>query len=318
VRRTLSALPATLAVVALAVTLAGCSAPAADPDGFDQDGCATSGPASESVKVTGDFGEEPKVEFKEDLTAANANTERSVVIEGDGKGEVVELGSSVTVNLVFYDVATSTEIIPFTENPEPLAISNQILPGIVDTLTCATPGQRIVGVVPPERAFGADGNADAGIGPDATLLVVFDVVDVTPPLTPSEWTENVPTVTRDDAGMPTVTIPDVPAPTELQSTVLVEGDGDVVERGDNVTLDYQGTSWDTKTVFDQSFGKAPITNPVAGFVPGFTAALVGQKVGSTILVTIPPQYAYGTDPAAHELGGQTLVFLIDIKATEAP
>ena len=314
-RKTLSALPAALAVIAIAVTLAGCSAPAEqDADGFDKNGCATSGPASESVKVTGDFGDEPKVEFTEDLTAKN--TERSVLIEGDGKGEAVELGSSVTVNLVFYDVATSAEIIPFTENPDPLAIENTILPGIVDTLTCTKAGQRVVGVVPPERAFGADGNPDAGIGPDATLLVVFDVVAVTPPLTPAEWTDNVPTVTRDAAGLPTVTIPDGAPPTELQSTVLVEGDGDVVARGDNVTIDYQGTSWDTKTIFDQSFGKAPITNPVSGFVPGFTAALVGQKVGSTILVTIPPELAYGTDPAAHELGGQTLVFLIDIKATE--
>jgi FKBP-type peptidyl-prolyl cis-trans isomerase len=313
VRKTLSALPAALAVVALAVTLAGCSAPATqDSDGFDEDGCATSGPASESVKVTGDFGDEPKVEFKEDMTAGNKNTERSVVIDGDGKGDAVELGSTVTVNLVFYDVKTSSEIIPFTENPEPLAISDQILPGIIDTLTCATAGQRVVGVVPPERAFGADGNTDAGIGPDATLLVVFDVVEVTPPLEPSEWTDNVPTVTRDDAGIPTVTIPDAPAPTELQMTILEEGDGDVVERGDTITLDYQGTSWETKTVFDQSFGKEPITNAVSGFVPGFTAALVGQKVGSTILVVIPPEYAYGTDPDAHALGGQTLVFLIDI------
>lgn len=313
-RKTLSALPAALAVVALAVTLAGCSAPAQDSDGFDEDGCATSGPASESVKVSGDFGDEPKVEFAEDLTAEN--TERSVVIEGDGEGDAVELGSSVTVNLVFYDVKTSSEIIPFTENPEPLQIEENILPGIIDTLTCATAGQRVVGVVPPERAFGAEGNADAGIGPDATLLVVFDVVEVAPPLTPAEWTDNVPTVTRDDAGLPTVTIPDVPAPTELQMTVLEEGDGDVVARGDNITLDYQGTSWETKTVFDQSFGKEPITNAVTGFVPGFSAALVGQKVGSTILVVIPPEYAYGTDPEAHALGGQTLVFLIDIVATE--
>ena len=35
-----------------------------------------------------------------------------------------------------------------------------------------------------------------------------------------------------------------------------------------------------------------------------------------MIVVIPPEYAYGTDPAAHELGGQTLVFLIDIQATE--
>jgi len=29
-------------------------------------------------------------------------------------------------------------------------------------------------------------------------------------------------------------------------------------------------------------------------------------------VTIPPQYAYGTDTAGGELAGQTLVFLVEI------
>ena len=48
-------------------------------------------------------------------------------------------------------------------------------------------------------------------------------------------------------------------------------------------------------------------------IKGFEAALVGQKVGSSVLVVIPPEYAYGTDPNAHELGGQTLVFLLDIE-----
>ena len=163
-RRTLSALPAALAVAALAVTLAGCSAPATqDADGFDEDGCATSGPASESVKVSGDFGDEPKVEFDEDLTVEN--TQRSVVIEGKGEAcrarqrSVPSTSSSTTSR-------SSTELIPFTESPEPLTLDEaSLLPGIVDTLTCATAGERVVGVVPPSRAFGADGQADVGVGP---------------------------------------------------------------------------------------------------------------------------------------------------------
>jgi len=51
-------------------------------------------------------------------------------------------------------------------------------------------------------------------------------------------------------------------------------------------------------------------------ITGFAAAIVGQKVGSTVLVSIPPDLAYGTDPAKHELGGQTLVFLIHIEAAQ--
>ena len=53
-------------------------------------------------------------------------------------------------------------------------------------------------------------------------------------------------------------------------------------------------------------------------IQGFGAALVGQKVGTKLIVTIPPEYAYGTDAAGAELGGQTLVFLVEIEDTEPP
>ena len=226
----------------------------------------------------------------------------------------------MTVNLVFYDVATLGGDHPVHREPGPardLATTSS-----PESSTPSPARRRASGSSAsfrPERAFGADGNPDAGIGPDATLLVVFDVVEVAPPLTPSEWTEDVPTVTRDAAGIPTVTIPDAPAPTELQ----IDGarGGRRRRRRPRRHASRSTTrapSWETKTVFDQSFGKEPITIAVSGFVPGFSAALVGQKVGSTILVVIPPEYAYGTDPEAHALGGQTLVFLIDILATEGP
>ena len=83
-----------------------------------------------------------------------------------------------------------------------------------------------------------------------------------------------------------------------------------------MTLDYQGTSWQTREIFDQSYGAEPISLAANGFVKGFSAAIEGQKVGSTLLVTIPAEYAYGTDPAAHDLGGQTLLFVIEIKGVE--
>ena len=50
-------------------------------------------------------------------------------------------------------------------------------------------------------------------------------------------------------------------------------------------------------------------------MPGFVQALAGQKVGSQVLVVIPPALGYGEDAKAHELGGKTLVFVIDILAT---
>ena len=310
--------PIAVSIAVLALTLVGCAPAApADKDGFDEKGCATSGSASESVKVSGDFGTEPKVEFKKDLTVDH--TQRTVDIKG--KGDAAKPGDDVTVDLVLYDVATSKQLLStgYSGAPQTFGLDPaSVLTGIVDVLNCAKAGERVVGVVPPERAFGATGQTDLGVAADATLIFVMDVVKIAAPPTPAEWTDDVPTVTRDASGTPTVTFPDTAPPTELLLSVLTPGDGDVVKSGDNVTVNYQGTSWDTKKIFDQSYGGDPATFSTGGVIPGFEAALVGQKVGSSIIVSIPPELAYGTDPNAHELGGQTLVFVIDILKTAAP
>jgi len=187
-------------------------------------------------------------------------------------------------------------------------------------IDCVPVGSRTVTVAPAETLYGDTGNESIGVAPGETMVIVMDVVEVQEPLKPSEWTEIVPEVEFGAEGeSPTVTIPDVEPSTELQVHIIEEGDGDTVAAGDSVTLQYQGISWDTGEVFDESYARGePATFPTDGVIQGFGAALVGQKVGTKLIVTIPPELAYGTDPAAHELGGQTLVFLVEIEGTEAP
>jgi peptidylprolyl isomerase len=264
------------------------------------------------VTVTGDYGTEPTVKFDKGLTAKS--TERSVAIKGDG--DAVQSGDAVKVQYTIFNGSTG-ESIDATQYSDDSAVSftvGSLLPGLNKTIECSTVGSRVIGVIPPADAFQDAGSPDLGVGADDSLVFVADIVEITPPLTPAEWTENVPDVTFADDGTPTVAIPAGNPPTELLSTVLTEGDGPVVANTDTVTIDYQGTSWTTGEMFDQSFDKTADTRPVNTYVPGFTAAIVGQKVGSTVLVTIPPEDAYGTDPAAHPLGGQTLVFVVVIEA----
>ena len=87
---------------------------------------------------------------------------------------------------------------------------------------------------------------------------------------------------------------------------------------DTAQVHYSGLTPDG-VMFDSSVKRGePATFATDQVIQGFGAALVGQKVGTKLIVTIPPELAYGTDPAAHELGGQTLVFLVEIEGTEAP
>ena len=301
-------------VVGLVAGLTACSAaeekPAPSKEASATDCIAESGASSEAVNVDGEFGAAPTVKFDFPLKATE--TERTVVVEGDG--DVVASGDVISTGFVMYNATTGEEIsnsIAEGQAAELTVSTESILEGLVNTLQCSTVGSRVVAVIPPAEMWGEQGYPDLGIEGTDSVVMVADVVSIVPPLTPAEWTDNVPEVELGDA--PVVTLPEGEAPAELQLAVLEEGDGDVVKATDTVTLDYQGTSWQTREVFDQSYGKEPITAPANGFVKGFTAALVGQKVGSTVLVTIPAEFAYGPSPDAHELGGQSLVFLIQIK-----
>jgi hypothetical protein len=181
---------------------------------------------------------------------------------------------------------------------------------------CVPIGSRVVTTVPGAELFGDAGNESIGIEPGENVVIVTDVLEVVELPEPGAWTENVPEVTFDDAGLPTVAIPAVEPSAELLVAVLEEGDGATVAEGEMVTLDYQGLKWSDGTVFDQSYGAEPANFATNQVIQGFGAALVGQKVGTRLIVTIPPELGYGAEPSEENpLAGETLVFLIEIKDT---
>lgn len=304
------------AVPALVLALAAC-APTEEPQEPETIGtdspvaCTPSGPISEAISVSDNVGEQPEIDFNAPVSVSAV--QRTVVVEGDGP--TLQDNAIAQIHFTLVNGESGTEIDSTGYTVEGLfqanVDENVLLSGLVKTIRCAKVGSRIVSVVPPTDAFGSQGNESLGINPDDALVFVVDVVDV---LQPAAWEDDVPEVTFADDGTPTVTLPDTAPPAELVMTVLEQGDGETVTASSAPQLDYQGTSWDTGEVFDQSYGKQPIALPATQYVKGFTAALLGQKVGSTLLVSIPPALAYGTDPAAHDLGGQTLVFLIQIRS----
>ncbi len=321
----------TLAVAAMvAISVVSCSSSSLSADASCE--ATASGAHSSSIKVSGDFGKEPKVTMPP--TFEVKKTERSVLISGDGAA--VLGGELVTANYGAYNASTGKpvkldETSTWTETT--FAVDDTMkssLVGLYKTLKCSHVGDRIVSAIPAGELFGAMGvdMTPLGIGAKDTLVFIFDINKVEPaptdtpapdaepkPLaTPSEWVENVPTVDL-AADVPVVTLPATSPPTELQLKVITEGTGALVaDQKSSVTVDYQGISWDTGTIFDQSYTRGePATFPVGGVIEGFAAAMLGQKVGATVLVTIPPAYGYGEGEISDkDLKGQTLVFLIQI------
>ena len=149
-----------------------------------------------------------------------------------------------------------------------------------------------------------------------TIASLTDVIGEKKQLVPEAWKQNAAKVTFDAKGKPTLKLPDIVPPSSLLLKVLRQGDGDVVKDGDTVTVDYQGTNWRTGKIFDQSYGKQPASFATDQVVPGFGAALVGQKVGTRLVVSIPSKYGYGEtgNESAGIKGTDTLFFVVDILA----
>jgi FKBP-type peptidyl-prolyl cis-trans isomerase len=269
-----------------------------------------SGKGSEDVKVTGDFGKKQTATFKTPL--ASTDIERTVVTKGTGaattKGQTVE--SLISVYLGKDGKALGSEPVSLTVGDE------SMIKAFTAGIDCVPIGSRVVVTAPAKDMYGDQGNPQLGITAKDTLVIVTDVIGLKKQLVPQAW-KDAPKVLFDGQGKPTVKLPATKPPTDLLLKVLRQGDGDVVKAGDSVTVDYQGTSWDSKKIFDQSYGKQPATFTTDGVVEGFGAALVGQKVGTRLIVSIPPKYAYGEKGAGQELSGQTLVFVIEIKKTAA-
>jgi peptidylprolyl isomerase len=316
-------------VLGLVGSLAACSAAA--PEASSECTPTKSGKASDSVKVTGDFGAKPKVEIKDPLSAST--TQRSVVIEGDGA--VAEAGNDVTMEFTIYNGATGEAIegggTAYEEEPAAFTLDENLIAGFTKTLECSTEGSRVVGVFSPADGIVAENLESFGMTKDDSLVMVADLISTEKAATvlpksdgeAQEMPEGFPAVelsiADDETGTPTVTLPGGDAPAELQIATTIKGDGKEVADGDSVTVNYQGINWRTGEVFDQSWGAEPATFPTDQVVSGFGQALVGQTVGSQVIAVIPPDLGYGPQGGNEQAGilaDDTLVFVIDILATK--
>ncbi len=127
---------------------------------------------------------------------------------------------------------------------------------------------------------------------------------------------------------PTVTFPASQPPKQLTEQTLVAGSGTPVAAGDIVVTNYVGEIWPTKTgsapkVFDSSFSRGAPTPFVIGtgtVIPGFDKTLVGKRMGTRMLLSIPPADGYGSsgNSQAGISGTDTLVFVVDLLADYKP
>ena len=112
---------------------------------------------------------------------------------------------------------------------------------------------------------------------------------------------------------PEVDFPEGPAPSSLEITDLVIGEGVEAQHGGTVDVHYVGVEFESGEEFDSSWDRGQSARfPLDALIPGWQEGIPGMKVGGRRRLVVPPELAYGPAVAGHRLSGKTLIFVIDL------
>lgn len=275
----------------------------------------------DAVKVAGDTGKKPTVTFAKPFSVAS--TQSKVIKEGSGP-KLAE-GQEVVVDYVGINGRDSKEFDSSWKNGAPTSFGlakGQLINGFVTGLVGKPVGSRVLITIPPKDGYGANGQPQAGIKGTDSLVFVIDVKKAYKPLSKAEGTKvtppkGLPTVKTDAKDIPTaITIPKgAAAPKKLVAQPLIKGKGPKVTAKQTINFHYMAVNWRTGKPFDSSWQRGKYENlPLAQTpVKGLTEGLVGQTVGSRVLLVLPPNKSFGQDlPQTDVKKTDTVVFVVDI------
>lgn len=291
----------------LLLALAGCG----DDDGSGADALA----GFEGISIAGDLGKKPEVDWKGQFEAEKPETK--VLIEGDGK-EVVD-GDKVEVNVWIGNGWTQKEAYTTYRkggSAETFTVDDQLSPVFKDALLGQAIGSRVAVVAPSADVFGEGGNAQMDIGNQDSVIVVLDLMKLFQPPKAKDVTANrMPTIVEEKGEVVSLDFTGLPAPkadANLLRYVVEEGDGDTLTETSTVTADYLGMVYKGEKPFDESFSAEPAEFSLQEVVQGWTYGLAGLKVGSRVLLQIPPALGYGAQEQEGIPANSSLYFVVDI------
>lgn len=304
-----------LVPIAACAALAGCGGSS-----------GSSGDVNKTVSVTGSFNKPPKVTIPAQVPGSKLAY--STAIKGTGSALVA--GDVTLANVVLYKWSGSKHrLLDSTFSSGPQLIPTTVgLPGLATALKGEHIGSRILAVLPPKYGYGTSGDSNLGVTGKDTLVWVLDLLQQFSPGASASGSQaasgggKLPTVTAKSGQQPVVSVPKSAPPSKLSATTLIQGTGPKLTSGQTVVAQYVGVNWRTGKVFSASWPSKsqPQGEPFAfqlggGVIAGWNQALPGQRVGSRVMLVIPPALGYGPNggqPSAGIKKTDSLVFVIDI------
>ncbi len=317
---------AALGTVLLIPALAACSSSSTGDAGATapaQSAGVTAAAGLSSVSFSGDVGKSLSATWH---TTVASPTSTSVTTLVKGTGSTVADGDTVSTYLWIGDGTTKKVAYSDYTNGTPESIPNNGSLSALFTklLTGSTYGSRVVAVTTPSDLLGSSsGDPQLGIGANDSLVVVADIVKkATVSPTPSDSAVHTASPSKlpkvilqkgKPAGLDWTGIAKPSLTTPVQRVILKNGTGPAVKAIDTLTVNYLGETYQAKSPFDESYTKTPLTSALSGLIPGWRIGLTGVKVGSRVLLEIPPAYGYGAQGSGSAIpGNATLFFVIDV------
>lgn len=280
------------ALTLAALTLTGCSSP-----NLPSDTCvpaAQAGSLTASMTVSPNFGSTPNVALPGETSVATS--QREVIVSGSGDGMVAQDGDVVGINFVVIDGDSGRELdgTEFSRDraAAPVLVSpDYAFPGLYKGLLCAQPGERIAMAIAPQDGLGEAASADWNIQPNTTLILIMDVLTVSPPKAEGQAAQlpnGFPNVVSTEAGDVGIVLPPVAAPTEVRVAESIIGRGQKVKPEDVVIGQAISVDWATRSVLSStwrdgtptSFGDQANGADIRGF-------LTGYPIGSQVVMLLP-------------------------------
>lgn len=267
----------------------------------------------DAVSVTGDPGKAPTV--KADWPIKIAKTTSKVLNAGSGR--TVDSTATVNVNYVGINARTGKSFDSSFSRGQATSFSlDQVVAGFKKGLAGKKVGDRVLIMMPGTDAYDSQGGASqVGINKGDSLIFVVEIKDasyktaegtaVTPPA-------GLPTVTMKN-NVPEVTIGSAKKPASLVTQPLIKGAGRKVTIKDTVQVKYRTWSWSDSELIEDGFDGNGVSGQMSGVIEGWKKGLVGQTVGSRVMLIVPPDMAYPKGNATPMIAkGETLVYVIDI------
>ena len=121
-------------------------------------------------------------QFLSDLSKSNrayVRTKTGVTYRVTESGNQQQLAAGRDTLLLHYRLSTRDGLLSDAGDTVRVSLSSMV-PGLQEVLKLVGRGGRFDAWIPSDQAYGRDGDAETGVGPNATLFYEVDVVDIVP------------------------------------------------------------------------------------------------------------------------------------------